>query len=131
MMSLEKGDVHKGHSHTFDHTHLLTSGKVKITVGSKESIYESPTQIMIKRGEDHSIECLSDKSVGWCLHIIRNGSRVEDIYDPSLCPAYVEGDEADRIYPSVLFLTSAYKESESKPWGELSEHDNPEMAETK
>lgn len=128
MMSLEKGDIHKGHSHTFDHTHLLTNGKVKITVDGKESIYEAPTQIMIRKGTKHSIECLSDRSLGWCIHAIRTGTRVEDIIDPELCPAYKEGDE---IYPGSILLNREYEESEAKPWGELSEHDNPKMAETK
>ena len=127
MMSLEKGDIHKGHTHTFDHTHLLTSGKVKVIVDGKKSIYEAPTQIMIKRGLEHSIECLSDKSVGWCIHAIRNGSRVEDIIDPALCPSYAEGEEARTLVPTILLTNGVYKESEAKSWAELNEHDNPEV----
>jgi len=128
MMSMEKGEVDPGHTHTFDHTHLLTSGKVKVTVDGKETIYEAPTQIMIKRDLVHSIECLSEESVGWCIHVLRDGNRVEDIIDPALCPAYTE-DES--IYPGALITHGVYEESEAKPWGELSEHDNPTMAEAK
>lgn len=90
MVSLEKGDVHKGHSHTFDHTHLLSVGKVKVVADGEESIFEAPCQILIKRGVHHSIECLSDKSVGTCIHVIRNGYRVEDIVDPRMYPKYTE-----------------------------------------
>ena len=130
MISMEIGDVHEGHSHTFDHTHLLTNGKVKITIDGKESIFESPTQIMIKRGLAHSMECLSDKSVGWCIHAIRNGNRVEDIFDPALCPDYLDEAGADAVFPRTALVMGAYEESEPKPWGELSGHDNPKVAKT-
>ena len=88
MITMEKGDVHSGHTHTFDHTHLLTLGKVKITVDGEESVFEAPCQIFIARGKDHAMECLSDKSVGTCIHVIRNGRRVEDIVNPKMCPKY-------------------------------------------
>ena len=90
MISLEKGDVNKGHSHAFDHTHLLSVGKVKLIADGEETIFEAPCQIFIKRGVEHSMECLSDRSVGTCIHVIRKGFRVEDIVDPRMYPRYTE-----------------------------------------
>ena len=104
MISLDKGDIYEGHTHKFDHTHLLSVGKVKINIEGKESIFEAPTQIFIKKGLMHSMECLSENSVGTCIHPIRNGNRVEDIFDASLCPDYVEGNEALKIYPTHQFM---------------------------
>jgi len=119
MISLEKGDVHEGHCHTFDHTHLLAVGKVKIVIDGKETIFEAPTQIFIKRDLIHSMECLSNESVGWCIHPIRKGFRVEDIYDPSLCPSLLEDEEASKMYPtSQLTNPGHFVETPSRPWDE-------------
>ena len=104
MISLEKGDIYEGHTHKFDHTHLLSVGKLKVIVDGKEGTFEAPTQIFIKKGLMHSMECLSENSVGTCIHPIRNGNRVEDIYDAELCPKYVEGKEALDIYPTHQFI---------------------------
>lgn len=127
MISLEKGDVHKGHSHTFDHTHLLTDGKVKVTIEGVETIFTAPTQIFIKKDFMHSMECLSEKSLGWCIHPIRDGNRIEDIVDPAICPDYTEDTN---IYPDTALLYGVCEETEPKPWKVKNEHDNPEMAET-
>ncbi|MCS5589013.1 MAG: hypothetical protein NZ824_03485 [Candidatus Thioglobus sp.] len=104
MISLDKGDIYEGHTHKFDHIHLLSVGEVKIIINGEESIFKAPTQIFIKKGLMHSMECLSDNSVGTCIHPIRNGNRVEDIYDASLCPDYVEDEEALKIYPTHQFI---------------------------
>lgn len=125
MMFLEKGDIHRGHSHTFDHTHLLSVGKVNVTIDGVETIFEAPTQIFIKRGLVHSLECLSDKSVGTCIHVIRNGSRVEDIVDPRMLPKYSEDKE---LCSREEFLNpSSFRESKTTKWGNKSKHDNPSL----
>jgi len=87
-ISLEhKGDTYNGHSHTFDHQHLLAVGEVRIRVdnGSDEEIvadYKAPCIIFIEKDSIHSIECLSENSVGYCVHPVREGYRVEDIMSP-------------------------------------------------
>lgn len=122
MISLKKGEVYEGHSHTFDHTHLLTLGKVKITADGEETIFEAPTVVFIKRGVLHSIECLSEESVGTCIHVIRNGKRIEDIVDPRMMPSY---SEDDRAVDSTMFLSPGkFVESKAHPWEEESS-DNP------
>ena len=103
-ITLKEGEVHPGHSHKFDHTHLLAVGEVKITVDGIEKVYKAPTQIVIGKGKDHSMECLSEISVGWCIHAIRDGERIEDIFDPELCPTYLEEEEALKVYPTSQFL---------------------------
>jgi len=114
MISLERGDIHKGHSHTFDHTHLLSVGKIKLIADGEESIFEAPCQIFIKKGVDHSMECLSDKSVGTCIHVIRKGFRVEDIADPRMYPKYTEDMSlcqpvADTLCSKNKFMDSSYE----------------------
>ena len=53
----------------------------------------------------HGIECLSEESVGTCIHAIRNGTRVEDVFDPEMCPDYLEGEsEVRKIYPSAVLV---------------------------
>lgn len=121
MMYLEKGDIHEGHTHKFDHTHLLTLGKVKVNVDGVDSIFEAPAQILIKKGTRHSIECLSETSVGTCIHAIRNGSRVEDIVDPRMMPSYYEGD-------IVIDGFELLDETPAVPWAETSQHDNPNVS---
>jgi len=125
MISLKKGEVHEGHSHTFDHTHLLSVGKVKLTIDGCESVFEAPTQIFIKRGLDHSMECISEESVGTCIHVIRNGMRVEDIVDPKSLPSYTEDEEFIAKTRAVSFVEPhRFIESDSSKWEEDSK-DNP------
>ena len=76
------GDFVQGHSHNFDHQHLLVAGKVKITVDDKEIEYSAPHIIFIAKGKEHKMEALTDYALGYCIHPIRTGYRVEDIADP-------------------------------------------------
>ena len=100
MVHLKKGEIWAGHKHHFDHVHLLSVGKIKITIGGINTIYEAPAQIIIKKEIIHGFECLSDTSLGICIHAIRGGDAIEDIFDPDMCPDYLEGDEAKAIYPT-------------------------------
>ena len=104
IIHLEKGESYGGHQHHFDHVHLLSVGKVKITIDGVDTIYEAPTQIIIKKELEHDIECLSDESIGTCIHAIRDGKRVEDIFDPDMCPDYAEEEEAFAILPTSVFV---------------------------
>ena len=78
-----KGDKVQGHSHNFDHQHLLAVGSVRITVDGKSVDYTAPTIIFIEKGKEHGMEALSDYALGYCIHPIRTGYRVEDIADPA------------------------------------------------
>lgn len=91
------GDKMEGHKHTFDHQTLLAYGKFKVTVNGIEHVYDAPTILCIKAGYKHEITCLSEKGVGYCIHPLRDGERVDDIVDPDeLHPAY---DMPDTVTP--------------------------------
>jgi len=105
LIHLKKGDKYEGHQHYFDHVHLLSVGKIKITIEGTDTVYEAPTQIIIKKELEHGFECLSDESIGTCIHAIRDGRRVEDVFDPDMCPDYVEGEiEVGKLYPAELLV---------------------------
>jgi quercetin dioxygenase-like cupin family protein len=76
------GDFVQGHSHNFDHQHLLVAGTVLISVDDKEVEYTAPHIIFIAKGKEHKMVTVSDYALGYCIHPIRTGYRVEDIADP-------------------------------------------------
>lgn len=90
MTFTEAGQVEDLHKHIFDHTQVLASGKVKITVNGKESIHEAPKMILIAKNTEHQVEAL-EPSVVLCVHGLRDGYGVDDIINPDSIPAGVVG----------------------------------------
>ena len=88
------GDCMEGHSHTFDHSHLLSVGEIKIEIEGKVARYTAPCVLNIKAGKEHKITSISDHALGYCIHPIRDGYRVEDIVDPKNIP----NNEANLVY---------------------------------
>jgi quercetin dioxygenase-like cupin family protein len=86
MLFENAGDVHPGHAHTFDHQTLLGAGKLEVWANGQTTEYEAPTIIYIKAGIRHGMRALSDKTVVYCIHPLRDGERVEDIIDPKNIP---------------------------------------------
>jgi quercetin dioxygenase-like cupin family protein len=86
MLFEHAGDVHPGHAHTFDHQTLLGAGKLEVWANGQTTEYEAPTIIYIKAGIRHGMRALSDKTVVYCIHPLRDGERVEDIIDPKSIP---------------------------------------------
>ena len=83
------GDDYAGHTHTFDHQHLLAVGSIRVRIGEDiVADYTAPCFIFIEKDSMHSLESLSDSTIGYCVHPIRNGNRVEDIYAPEDKPKY-------------------------------------------
>lgn len=79
-VELEDGGTYGGHSHNFDHHHLLCVGSIKITVGNGfEKVFTAPQMIFIPKNETHEFTAISGKTLGYCIHPIRNGKRIEDI----------------------------------------------------
>ena len=114
-----EGDTYKGHSHTFDHQHLLAVGKVRIRVddGSGDEIvaeYEAPHIIFIEKDSMHSLECISERAVGYCIHPLREGYRVEDIMDPDDNPR--KKWKVKMTYNKEESEVSKYQESPSVDW---------------
>jgi hypothetical protein len=88
----EVGDKEIGHYHPFDHTTLLSHGKIEVTVNNQKTIYDAPNLIFIKATEIHSIKALEKDTVVCCIHALRNGWDSEDIIDPTLIPNGVSLD---------------------------------------
>lgn len=91
MMEFEGvGDTMEGHKHTFDHNTLLAIGDFEVTVEGEVFEYSAPRVLVIRKDKMHSIKCVSEYGLGFCLHILRDGERVEDIVDPEDIPEFGE-----------------------------------------
>lgn len=80
------GDVMEGHKHLFDHQTLLAFGEFDVTVDGHTSHFVAPHIVFIRKGKEHSIKCTTESGVGYCIHPIRDGEKVEDIVDPDSMP---------------------------------------------
>lgn len=89
MMRFEKaGDIEVGHTHQFDHLTLLAKGKLKVTVEGVSSEFTAPHMIFIHKDKVHELEALTDETVAYCIHALRDKDNNE-ILDPSMIPAGV------------------------------------------
>jgi quercetin dioxygenase-like cupin family protein len=90
MMHFQKaGDVEIGHTHQFDHLTLLAKGRLKVVVDGKESIFTAPHMIYIKADKVHELTALTDQTVAYCIHALRD-KESNDILDPSMIPEGVD-----------------------------------------
>jgi quercetin dioxygenase-like cupin family protein len=89
MMRFQKaGDIEIGHTHQFDHLTLLAKGKLKVTVEGVSSEFNAPHMIYIHKDKVHELEALTDETVAYCIHALRDRDNNE-ILDPSMIPAGV------------------------------------------
>lgn len=87
MMRFEKaGDIEIGHTHQFDHLTLLAKGKLRVTVEGQVTEFTAPHMIYIRADKVHELVALTDETVAYCIHALRDGDGVEDIIDPSMVP---------------------------------------------
>lgn len=90
MMHFKKaGDVEVGHTHQFDHLTLLAKGKLKVTVEGVASEFTAPHMIYIHKDKVHELEALTDDTVAYCIHALRDKENNE-ILDPSMIPVGVD-----------------------------------------
>lgn len=90
MMRFEKaGDIELGHAHQFDHLTLLAKGKLKVTVEGVSTEFIAPHMIFIQKDKIHELEALTDETVAYCIHALRDKNNNE-ILDPSMIPAGVD-----------------------------------------
>jgi quercetin dioxygenase-like cupin family protein len=86
MMRFEKaGDIEMGHTHQFDHLTLLAKGKLKVTVEGVSSEFTAPHMIYIHKDKRHELQALTDETVAYCIHALRDKENNE-ILDPSMIP---------------------------------------------
>lgn len=89
MMRFAKaGDIEVGHTHQFDHLTLLAKGKLKVTVEGVSTEFTAPHMIYIHKDKVHELEALTDETVAYCIHALRDKD-TDDILDPSMIPAGV------------------------------------------
>ena len=90
MMRFEKaGDIEVGHTHQFDHLTLLAKGKLKVTVEGVSTEFTAPHMIYIHKDKVHELEALTDETVAYCIHALRDKD-TDDILDPSMIPSGVD-----------------------------------------
>ena len=86
MMHFKKaGDVEHGHTHQFDHLTLLAKGKLKVTVEGVATEFTAPHMIYIHKDKVHELEALTDETVAYCIHALRD-RETNEILDPSMIP---------------------------------------------
>ena len=85
----QAGDTELGHTHQFDHLTLLAKGKLKVTVEGVATEFTAPHMIYIRADKVHELVALTDETVAYCIHALRDGNGVDDILDPSMIPAGV------------------------------------------
>lgn len=66
------GCTERGHSHTYDHITFLERGKLGVEVAGRQAVYEGPTAIKIVAGHIHTLVALTDDTVAYCLHALRD-----------------------------------------------------------
>lgn len=80
MMSFPSvGDTHDGHSHSFDHITLLSSGAVKMVHEKGEQDFIAPHLIVTPKGTKHQFIATQPNTLLCCIHAIREGDDVDDI----------------------------------------------------
>jgi quercetin dioxygenase-like cupin family protein len=90
MMHFQKaGDTEIGHQHQFDHLTLLAKGRLKVVVEGKESVFTAPQMIYIKADKLHELTALTDQTVAYCIHALRD-KETNDILDPSIIPQGID-----------------------------------------
>jgi quercetin dioxygenase-like cupin family protein len=89
MMHFRKaGDTEIGHTHQFDHLTLLAKGKLKVVVEGVATVFTAPQMIYIHKDKVHELQALTDETVAYCIHALRDKDTGE-ILDPAMIPAGV------------------------------------------
>jgi quercetin dioxygenase-like cupin family protein len=81
MMFFEKaGDMEQGHVHQFDHLTLLAKGKLRVRINDQDTEFQAPQMIFIKAELKHELTALTDGTVAYCIHALRepNGDILSD-----------------------------------------------------
>jgi quercetin dioxygenase-like cupin family protein len=94
----QAGDIEIGHTHQFDHLTLLAKGMLKVTVEGVATVFTAPHMIYIHKDKVHELEALTNETVAYCIHALRDKDTGE-ILDPSMIP---NGVSATTIAASVV-----------------------------
>lgn len=83
---IRAGDSHDGHSHTFDHITLLSSGSVKMIHDKGEAEYKAPYLIVTPKGIKHQFTALEPNTVFCCIHAIRESDDIDGVAPQDINP---------------------------------------------
>lgn len=81
---LNVGDTHQGHSHSFNHITLLSSGAVKMIHDKGEVDFKAPHLIVTPKNIKHQFMALEPNTVFCCIHAIREKDDLDSIASPSI-----------------------------------------------
>ena len=79
------GDFEQGHAHSFDHLTLLAKGKLAVKINDEVTEFTAPQMIFIKAELQHELTALSENTVAYCIHVLRDQT-TSDILDPTMVP---------------------------------------------
>lgn len=98
MHFIKAGDVEYGHKHNFDHMTLLAKGSLRVRIKDSDTDFIAPTIIYIAAEHFHELTALSDDTVAYCIHGLRDLNKSDDILDPSMIP---KGNDLQAIIKDV------------------------------
>lgn len=108
MHFLKAGDAEEGHAHSFDHTTLLASGRLRLRALGTDTDFTAPQHIFIKAGVQHELTALEDNTVAYCIHALRDPDNPEKIIDPESLPAYQNYDALMQETPHFSLVNPTY-----------------------
>jgi hypothetical protein len=94
------GDFEQGHAHCFDHLTLLAKGKLAVKINDEVTEFTAPQMIFIKAELRHELTALSENTVAYCIHALREEGTA-DIIDPSMVP---KSDALIALLQSLVIL---------------------------
>jgi quercetin dioxygenase-like cupin family protein len=78
------GDGEQGHAHQFDHLTLLAKGRLAVDINGEVTEFTAPQMIYIKAELRHKLVALTDNTVAYCIHALRD--ETGDILDVAMVP---------------------------------------------
>lgn len=81
----EVGDLEMGHAHSFDHFTLLAKGRLAVKIKDEVTEFVAPQIIFIKAELRHELTALSENTVVYCIHPLRD-SLTGDILEEAMVP---------------------------------------------
>ena len=86
----QAGDTEQGHTHSFDHLTLLSSGRLLVEVPQGTTIYNAPAMIFIHKDIMHKLTALEPNTLAYCIHGLRDLDVSEDIISTDMVPNGVD-----------------------------------------
>lgn len=83
------GDTEMGHAHAFDHMTLLAKGRLNVRINNQDTEFTAPQIIFIKAELQHELKALSDNTVAYCIHALRDTAS-GDILESKMIPKSLE-----------------------------------------